>query len=191
MTINKQIKLEQGAEWLTGIKRVFSPNFDERPDGEDISLLVIHGISLPPGEFGGDYIDQLFMNTLDANEHPCFTEVASNKVSSHILINRAGEITQYVPFSKRAWHAGKSSFNGRQRCNDFSIGIELEGCDEQPYTDDQYKQLAILTRLFMSQWPGINKETITGHCHISPGRKTDPGPLFDWKKYFALLEHQD
>ena len=191
MTINNQIRLEHDAEWLADVRRIISPNFDERPGMEEISLLVIHGISLPPGKFGGNYIDQLFTNTLDANDHPYFVTIIDNKVSSHIFIDRSGKITQYVPFSKRAWHAGISSFKGRQCCNDFSIGIELEGCDEQPYTDIQYKQLAALTGVLMSQWPGIKRNNIAGHSQIAPGRKTDPGPCFDWNYYFALLEQSD
>lgn len=191
MPSNKPLRLEQGAEWLADVRRVPSPNFDERPDTVDIGLLVIHGISLPPGKFGGDIIDRLFTNTLDPAAHPYFAEIAGDRVSAHVLIDRSGRITQYVPFSRRAWHAGISSFKGRQRCNDFSIGIELEGCDEQPYTEDQYRQLATLSRVLMLQWPALRKETIAGHCHIAPGRKTDPGPAFDWNYYFALLEQRD
>ena len=191
MVNNTQIRLEKDSEWLANVRRIVSPNFDERPEEEEINLLVIHGISLPPGKFGGNYIDQLFTNTLDPDEHPCFPEIANNKVSAHVFIDRSGRITQYVPFSKRAWHAGLSCFRGRHRCNDFSIGIELEGCDEQPYTDEQYKQLAFLTKVLMSNWSGINKDNIAGHCHISPGRKTDPGPHFDWDHYFTLLEQSD
>ena len=184
------MKLGKDADWLEGVRRVSSPNHDERPDPDDISLLVIHAISLPPGIFGGDYINRLFTNTLDPAAHPCFAGIAGNRVSAHILIDRQGRLTQYVPFNRRAWHAGASTFGGRHCCNDFSIGIELEGCDDQPYTDDQYRKLAVLTRILMSHWPGITRQNIVGHCDIAPGRKTDPGPVFKWDYYFSLLESQ-
>jgi len=188
LPIHNPIQIDPRAEWLVDISRVESPNRDERPDNTEIALLVIHGISLPPGEFGGGYIDQLFMNNLDTRDHPYFAEIADTRVSAHILIDRAGMITQYVPFNKRAWHTGVSEFGGRQRCNDFSIGVELEGCDDQPYTDEQYTQLAALTAVLMKQWPAITRDNIVGHCHIAPDRKTDPGPKFEWKHYFDLLE---
>ena len=168
-----------------------SPNHDDRPEGTVIDLLVIHGISLPPGEFGGPYIDQLFTNQLNANDHPYFSEIVDLQVSAHIFIDRDGDITQYVPFDKRAWHAGSSEFQGRACCNDFSIGIELEGDDEQPYTKAQYWSLVELTVLLKSHWPEITNDHIVGHCQIAPGRKTDPGPAFDWKNYYDLLEQQD
>lgn len=183
------LTLDAGGQWLAGIRQVHSPNQDARPPGSSISLLVIHGISLPPGQFGGDYIDQLFTNRLDPAAHPYFAEIAGIQVSAHVLVNRQGVMTQYVPFRQRAWHAGPSEFQGRPRCNDFSIGVELEGCDDQPYTGQQYTTLACLTRVLTTHWPDIRRENIVGHCHISPDRKTDPGPLFDWKRYFALLEH--
>lgn len=187
--MHNPIRLDSHAEWLEGVRKSESPNHDDRPENTEITLLVIHGISLPPGEFGGGYIDQLFMNHLDPGKHPYFAEIAGNRVSAHLLIDRKGNITQYVPFHKRAWHAGPSVYKGRQRCNDFSIGVELEGCDDQPYTDNQYTQLAALTKVLMQQWPAINTENIVGHCHIAPDRKTDPGPKFDWQRYFELLEH--
>lgn len=173
--------------WLTGSSHVNSPNFDERPSVDDISLLVIHGISLPPGEYGNGCVAQLFTNQLDANAHPYFQDIANNRVSAHLLIDRSGHITQFVSFYKRAWHAGISSFRGRERCNDFSIGIELEGCDEQPYTGSQYQSLAIATQIIMSHFPKIGSGEIVGHSDIAPGRKTDPGPAFDWDCYFNLL----
>ena len=185
---HKSVRLDPDAAWLEGIRRAESPNQDERPENTEITLLVIHSISLPPGEFGGGYIDQLFMNNLDCRAHPYFAEIAETRVSTHILISRAGLITQYVPFNKRAWHAGVSEFCGRQRCNDFSIGVELEGCDDHPYTEEQYIQLAALTAVLMKQWPEITRDNIVGHCHIAPDRKTDPGPTFEWKHYFDLLE---
>ncbi|MES9940929.1 MAG: 1,6-anhydro-N-acetylmuramyl-L-alanine amidase AmpD [Candidatus Thiodiazotropha sp. 6PLUC2] len=164
-----------------------SVNQDERPPGTEIDLLVIHSISLPPGEFGGSWIDNLFMNCLDANAHPFFNEIKDLKVSSHLLIRRDGSLVQYVPFHNRAWHAGESSFCGQQRCNDFSIGIELEGCDDTPFTEEQYLSLAVATNQIMNSYPSITKQRITGHADIAPGRKTDPGPLFDWEYYFSLL----
>jgi AmpD protein len=187
--MHNPIRLDKRAEWLDGIRKIESPNYDDRPDNTDITLLVIHGISLPPGEFGGGNIERLFMNDLDPGTHPYFAEIAGNRVSAHVFIDRVGKITQYVPFNRRAWHAGPSEFKGRQRCNDFSIGVELEGCDDQPYTDVQYTQLAALTKVIMKQWPAINLENIVGHCHIAPDRKTDPGPQFDWQHYFDLLKH--
>lgn len=164
-----------------------SPNCDSRPDESDIALIVIHGISLPPGKFGGDYIDQLFCNQLNPNEHPYFNEISELKVSSHILVRRDGEIVQYVPLNKRAWHAGVSKFNERECCNDFSIGIELEGDDETPYTDIQYHVLSTLIKSLSNEYPHLNKQTVAGHCDIAPGRKTDPGKAFDWDILNKLL----
>lgn len=178
------MQLEAG--WLTGVKRVPSPHCDERPDEELPSLLVIHNISLPPGEFGGPYIDQLFTATLDPDAHPYFQDISQLRVSAHCLIRRDGSIVQYVPFDKRAWHAGVSLFAGRERCNDFSIGIELEGTDTLPFTQEQYQQLACITRLLLSTYP-ITPQRITGHSDIAPLRKTDPGPAFDWQHYHQLF----
>ncbi|MFD2097073.1 1,6-anhydro-N-acetylmuramyl-L-alanine amidase AmpD [Corallincola platygyrae] len=165
----------------------FSPHHDERPDDE-VSLLVVHNISLPPGEFGGPFINDLFMGMLDPEADPFFREIAGLRVSAHCLIRRDGEVVHYVPFDKRAWHAGISSFEGRERCNDFSIGIELEGTDTVPYEDSQYHALAKLTRDIMALYPKITKDRITGHSDIAPGRKTDPGPSFDWAYFFSLLD---
>ena len=162
--------------------QVHSPNYDDRPDSEDIQLLVIHGISLPPGEFGGGYIEQLFTNSLNPDEHPYFLEIKDLKVSSHLLINRDGIITQFVPFQKRAWHAGESCHKDRQCCNDFSIGIELEGTDEQPYTDEQYETLNKIISVLQDSYPALTRDNIVGHCHIAPQRKTDPGPAFVWSR---------
>ncbi len=191
MTLQEKLLLDVNTSWLEGVRQIASPNFDARPPNTEISLLVVHAISLPPGKFGGDYIDRLFCNRLDKRLHPYFEEIADLKVSAHAFINREGGITQYVPFAERAWHAGVSEFNGRQCCNDFSIGIELEGCDEQPYTDEQYLALAAVTRILRNHWPEIVRENIVGHCHISPGRKTDPGPLFDWQRFYDELEKQN
>lgn len=164
-----------------------SPNCDLRPDEADISLIVIHGISLPPGKFGNNYIDQLFSNQLDPNEHPYFKEIAGLKVSSHLLVRRDGEVIQYVPLNKRAWHAGISCYETRDCCNDFSIGIEMEGEDETPYTDIQYQVLSTLIKNLVKTYPALNIKTITGHCDIAPGRKTDPGEAFDWELLNKLL----
>jgi len=185
--LNKKLQLEKESAWIADVRKIISPNQDDRPEGAEIELLVIHGISLPPGDFGGSYIDQLFTNELNVNDHPYFAEIIDLKVSAHILINRLGEITQYVPFSKRAWHAGESVFHGRPCCNDYSIGVELEGDDEQPYTQEQYQKLIELTRLIKLRWPVITNDHIVGHCHIAPDRKTDPGPVFDWDYFFELL----
>lgn len=173
--------------WLTDITRTPSPNFDERTDPKDISLLIIHCISLPPNEFGTPYIDQLFCNQLDPDRHPYFRAIHRLTVSSHLLIRRTGEIVQYVPFDKRAWHAGKSEYKGRERCNDFSIGIELEGTELIEYTEAQYQQLAVVIQLLIETYPQLSVDRITGHSDIAPGRKTDPGASFDWRKLFSLL----
>lgn len=167
---------------LLEARQLPSPNFNERPAGADIELLVIHGISLPPNEFGGPYIDQLFTNTLDCNSHAYFEGLRGLRVSSHLLIRRCGELVQYVPFGARAWHAGVSEFCGRSACNDFSIGIELEGSDDCPYTAAQYERLLPVCRALMAAYPGITPERVVGHCDIAPGRKTDPGPFFDWQR---------
>lgn len=172
---------------LAEARQVLSPNCDDRPSATLIDLIVIHGISLPPGEFGGPWIDALFRNRLDPDAHPFFPSIQGLKVSAHVLIRRDGELVQYVPFHRRAWHAGVSFFQDRERCNDFSIGIELEGTDIDPYTNDQYRQLVLLIQALRHVYPGIIPERITGHADIAPGRKTDPGPAFDWKRLHDLL----
>ena len=159
-----------------------SPNCDYRPDDCEISLLVVHGISLPPGQYGGPEIDHFFTNTLDAGAHPYFAQIADLKVYSHLLIRRDGEVVQYVPFQKRAWHAGKSNYQGRVACNDFSIGIELEGLDDVPYTDVQYTVLVAVVKVLIDAYPGLSANCLIGHCDIAPQRKTDPGPAFDWDR---------
>lgn len=164
-----------------------SHNMDERPEGEEPSLIVIHGISLPPGEFGGNDIDALFTNRLDPGAHPFFREIAGLRVSTHFLVRRNGEIVQYVPVHKRAWHAGVSSYKGREACNDFSVGIELEGTDEIPYEESQYQVLAELAACLIDSYPALNAEDIAGHSDIAPGRKTDPGPAFRWDYFRELL----
>ncbi len=164
-----------------------SPHVDARPDPDDISLLVVHGISLPAGEFGGPYIDELFMGQLDHQAHPEFAPLKGLRVSAHCLIRRDGELVQYVPFDQRAWHAGRSSYAGRRRCNDFSIGIELEGTDTAPYTKEQYQQLAQVAAELIATYPQLNRQRIVGHQHIAPVRKTDPGPAFDWAYFTQQL----
>jgi len=148
---------------------------------------VIHNISLPPEQFGSDDIDRFFTNCLDANKHPYFDEICQMQVSSHLLIRRDGEVVQYVPFHRRAWHAGESEFEGRPNCNDFSIGIELEGTDTIPYESIQYQRLQEVIHLLQQAYPAITRERIVGHCHIAPGRKTDPGDVFDWQQLLAGL----
>ncbi|MBH4189601.1 1,6-anhydro-N-acetylmuramyl-L-alanine amidase AmpD [Pseudomonas aeruginosa] len=164
-----------------------SPNFNLRPQGDAVSLLVIHNISLPPGQFGTGKVQAFFQNRLDPNEHPYFEEIRHLTVSAHFLIERDGAITQFVSCHDRAWHAGVSCFDGREACNDFSLGIELEGTDTEPYTDAQYTALAGLTRLLRAAFPAITPERIQGHCDIAPERKTDPGEAFDWSRYRAGL----
>ena len=174
--------------WLLGAKRVPSPNFNERPRDCEVDLLVIHNISLPPTRFGGGYIEQFFTNQLNPLDHAYFATIADIQVSSHLLIDRSGDVTQFVPFTARAWHAGTSVFEGRENCNDFSIGIELEGADDIPYSEQQYARLAEITKVLMAEFPAITHPRINGHSDISPGRKTDPGPAFDWQKYRKKLE---
>ena len=181
------MKIDPDEGWLGEARRVPSPNCDARPAGADITLMVVHGISLPPGEYGGSWIDDLFCNRLDPDAHPYFREISGLQVSSHLLIRRDGELVQYVPFSKRAWHAGDSCFDGRQACNDFSVGIELEGQDTEAYTDRQYEQLAAVMQALVATYPGLSLQRVAGHSDIAPGRKTDPGPAFDWQSLQARL----
>ncbi|MEM9103106.1 MAG: 1,6-anhydro-N-acetylmuramyl-L-alanine amidase AmpD [Pseudomonadota bacterium] len=173
--------------FFENIRIVKSPHFNARPENTEISLLVIHSISLPPGKFGSGFIDDLFLGQLDANAHPYFAGIAELKVSAHFLINREGAITQYVSCYNRAWHAGKSSWQGQQHCNDFSIGIELEGDEITPYTHAQYQQLSLLCKALLQQFKTINRQNITGHSDIAPDRKTDPGLAFDWQRFNGLL----
>ena len=174
--------------WLAQAARRHSPNQDTRSDEHDISLLIIHSISLPPMKFGGPYIEQLFSNTLQHDEHPYFSKLKGLKVSAHLLIRRDGELLQFVPLHRRAWHAGVSRWGGRTGCNDFSIGIELEGCEQTPFTVAQYRTLAATTADIMRLYPDISAERIVGHCHVAPERKTDPGPCFDWTHFHQELE---
>lgn len=166
---------------------IASPNYDERPGAGVPELIVVHNISLPPNQFGGPYIEQLFTNCLNPNEHAYFATISHLRVSAHILIRRDGSVIQFVPFHQRAWHAGQSNWCGRERCNDFSIGIELEGSDDLPYETVQYTQLAYIIKALRSCYPSIDATAITGHSDIAPGRKTDPGPAFRWDTLKQLL----
>ena len=172
---------------LLGTRQIPSPNHNDRPMGIDIDLLVIHNISLPAGEFGTSNVVDLFRNQLNIAAHPSFSDLINLKVSAHLFIRRDGEIIQFVPFNKRAWHAGVSRFDGRDGCNDFSVGIELEGTDDVPFTAEQYRQLAKASSSLMQVYPQIRPERIVGHSDIAPDRKTDPGPAFDWSYYRRLL----
>ncbi|MEP4889004.1 MAG: 1,6-anhydro-N-acetylmuramyl-L-alanine amidase AmpD [Aliiglaciecola sp.] len=175
--------LQIHAGWLNSVKRSECEHFDCRPDANDISLLVIHNISLPPGEFGGPHILDFFAGKLQPHIHPIFEQIYLMRVSAHLLIRRDGQIIQFVGFEERAWHAGVSSFQGRTRCNDFSIGIELEGTDNSAYSAEQYAALVKVTNVIVKQYPLINLSRIVGHNDIAPGRKTDPGVSFDWAGY--------
>lgn len=178
--------MKVGADgWLTGVRRVRSPNFDARPAGTAVELLVIHNISLPPGEYGGDAVCRLFTNALDVEAHPYYAQLRGLKVSAHFLIRRDGGVIQFVPCIKRAWHAGVSRWRGRECCNDFSIGVELEGTDEEPFTAAQYAALARLVRLLRQAYP---LHESVGHSDIAPERKTDPGPHFDWPRFLNLVK---
>jgi AmpD protein len=183
-----EIDLPSG--WLESARRLESPNCDERPAGVLPELIVVHGISLPPGEFGGPWIDALFTNTLPPDAHPYFAQVASLKVSAHALVRRDGEVVQYVPFQRRAWHAGQSSWMGRERCNDFSVGIELEGVDARAYESAQYASLASLVAALCRTYRTLSPERIVGHSDVAPGRKSDPGIAFDWPLLRALVRYR-
>lgn len=181
-------RIELGRDgWLVGVRRIRSPNHDARPAGAPIDLLIVHGISLPPGRFGGPWVERLFANRLDPAAHPYFATIAALRVSAHLFVRRDGSVVQFVPLAARAWHAGESRFEGRSRCNDFSLGIELEGTDDRPYTQRQYARLASLARLLMRAYPGITPRRIVGHSEVAPGRKTDPGAGFDWRGFRARL----
>jgi len=181
------LRIHPNKAWLADVRYCPSPNFNLRPAKAVINMIVIHGISLPAGEFGGSYIDDLFCNQLDHQAHVSFLHLRGLEVSSHILIRRTGKIVQYVGFDKRAWHAGKSIFQGQENCNDFAIGIELEGTDTLAYTDKQYQQLSDLILCLQAYYPAIITSRILGHCHIAPQRKTDPGYVFDWPRLFQSL----
>jgi len=179
------MKIDKSSGKIQGIHYIVSPNYDSRPNPDDISLIVIHGISIPPGRFGDGYIEQLFTNSLSITEHPHFQEIINLRVSAHLLINRDGILTQFVPFDKRAWHAGESKYKGLENCNNYSIGIELEGVDDIPYTEEQYAQLAEVLQNLYDLYPLLSRDTMAGHSDVAPGRKTDPGQAFDWE-YLGL-----
>src|SRR5262245_27700836 len=181
------LKIDPATGLAAGVRQVLSSHFDARPAGMLPELIIVHGISLPPGEFGGPWIDRLFTGGLPADAHPFFRDVSRVRVSAHALIQRDGTIVQYVPFGQRAWHAGQSHYRGRAACNDFSIGIELEGTDNTPYTDSQYEQLGALVDALLATYPSSSSDHVVGHCDVAPGRKTDPGPSFDWERWRSIL----
>jgi AmpD protein len=181
------LTIDSTAGLLVDARQVPSPNHDERPEGSAPELILVHGISLPPGDYGGPWIDRLFTNALPSDAHPYFAQIAGLKVSSHVLIRRDGELVQYVPFHRRAWHAGASRYCGRERCNDFSIGVELEGTDELGYEPVQYRRLVDVIVALCAAYPSLSLERIAGHSEVAPGRKTDPGPAFDWIRLHAML----
>lgn len=182
-----EFSVDAGNGMISPARYVASPNCDERPEGQAPSLLLLHGISLPPGEFGGPEIEALFCNALKWDAHPYFAEIRGLEVSAHLLIRRDGSLVQFVPFEKRAWHAGASSFRGSDRCNDYSIGIELEGEDDTPYDERQYAVLPGVIRAIAAVYPAITAREIAGHCDVAPGRKSDPGPAFDWLRLYDAL----
>lgn len=185
MTKNNDLQMIDG--WLAGAKCVPSPNYNERPGDAGVDLVVIHNISLPPNQYGGPHIEALFTNQLDATAHPYFAEIADLEVSAHFLIKRDGNLIQFVSVDDRAWHAGRSVWCERENCNDFSVGIELEGTDVDPYTDQQYEKLKMLVEALWRYYPSLSPDAIVGHCDIAPERKTDPGPAFDWRRLSELL----
>ena len=181
------MRVDPASHLIAGVRYTPSPNANERPDGCLPSVIVLHSISLPPGEFGGPGIEELFTNQLDPDTHPYFASIAKQKVSAHVLIRRDGGIVQFVPFHRRAWHAGTSNYKGRENCNDFSIGIELEGTDTLPYEDTQYRVLAALIDALRIAYPDLSKQRIVGHSEIAPDRKTDPGQAFEWHRLHREL----
>ena len=185
MALVPTFSLDTATGLLRGVRQVLSPHHDARPGGQQPELVGVHGISLPPGEFGGPWIDRLFCGDLPASAHPYFADIAALRVSAHLLVRRDGAVTQYAPLHARAWHAGVSNWQGRDACNDFSIGIELEGTDEVPYTDAQYTALTALLEALRRVWPVLAPPRIVGHSDVAPGRKTDPGPSFDWGRLNA------
>ena len=181
------LSIEPATGLLLGVRQVLSPHQDARPPGQRPELIVIHGISLPPAEFGGPWIDRFFCGNLPAEAHPYFASIAAARVSAHVVVRRDGAPTQYVPFHRRAWHAGVSEYRGRTACNDFSIGIELEGTDDAPYTEPQYVALAELVEALLAAYAGLAADRLVGHSDIAPGRKSDPGVSFDWSRLRGRL----
>ena len=183
-----RLRVDADGQWLLPVVRRVSPNCDDRPPGVGVDLVVIHGISLPPGQFGSGDPEALFLNRLDWGGHPFYQEIKGLRVSSHVMIERCGRIVQFVPFHRRAWHAGESVFLGRPRCNDFSVGIELEGDDHTAYDPAQYAALEQLLSALREAFPHLDADRVAGHCHIAPGRKTDPGPSFEWDRVAACFD---
>ena len=187
---NQTYTIDRDTGLLKPARQCPSPNQDARPGETEPSAIIVHGISLPPGEFGGPYIERLFTNCLDWDAHPYFDKIRDFKVSAHLLVQRDGAAIQFVPFTRRAWHAGESQFRGVAHCNDYSIGIELEGEDSTPYADEQYDSLVGVVDALMHTWPKMTVRQIAGHCDVAPGRKSDPGPAFDWLRlYDGLASH--
>jgi AmpD protein len=185
--MHSALRIDSATGLLVDARQVLSPHFDARPADADLTLIVVHGISLPEGQFGGPWIDRLFTGNLPAEAGPAFADIAALRVSAHAVIRRDGAISQYVPFPQRAWHAGRSSYQGREACNDFSVGLELEGADQVPYTQAQYVALSDLIKALCVCYPTLSVERLVGHSDIAPGRKTDPGPAFDWPRLRSLL----
>jgi len=183
----QSLRVDPATGLLLSARQVLTLHFDARPAGVTPDLIIVHGISLPPGEFGGPWIDRLFTGNLPPDAHPYFATIPAGRVSTHALIRRDGEIVQYVPFGARAWHAGRSEYQGRSACNDFSIGIELEGTDDVPYEAAQYASLAALIEALLATYPSLSREHVAGHSDVAPGRKTDPGPAFDWARLRAAI----
>lgn len=179
--------LDASGAWLRGARRLLSPNSDHRPPGSVVEVVVIHGISLPPGVFGSGRVEDLFCNRIDWRSDPYLLKIRGLKVSSHVLVERDGSLCQFVPLHRRAWHAGRSTWRGRPRVNDFSVGVELEGTDDTPYGDAQYASLVAVLAALRERFPAIGPGGIVGHCHVAPGRKTDPGAAFDWERLGRAL----
>jgi AmpD protein len=183
----QSLRIDARTGLALGVRQVLTDHYEARPAGVVADLIIVHGISLPPAEFGGPWIDRLFTGSLPRDVHPFFAAIAVGRVSAHALIRRDGEIVQYVPFGERAWHAGPSEYLGRSTCNDFSVGVELEGADHIPYEAVQYESLAALIRALLDAYPALSRERIVGHSDVAPGRKTDPGASFDWKRLRAAI----
>ncbi len=181
------LRVDAATGLLLGARQVLTDHFDERPAGAGLDLIVIHNISLPPGEFGGPWIDRLFTGDLPRDAHPFFATIPPGRVSTHLLLRRDGGFVQYVPFTKRAWHSGRSAYRGRAECNDYSVGVELEGTDDSPFEEVQYTRLVEIVRVLLAAYPSLSREHIVGHSDIAPGRKTDPGAAFDWARFRASL----
>jgi len=190
LSVASDFRVDTDSGLIAPARLCLSPNRDARPEPVELSMIVVHGISLPPGEFGGTEIEALFCNALDWDAHPYFDAIRGMQVSAHLLIRRDGELLQFVPFTERAWHAGESCFRGRPRCNDYSVGIELEGEDDTPYDDCQYRVLGSVIAALIGAYPGLSAREVAGHCDIAPGRKSDPGPAFDWLRLYDAIGEQ-